>query len=50
VNEPTAEGVEGSQEILRLVVQTAGRAYKPKCDRSGLTDFQFTRGYLGVTT
>jgi altronate dehydratase len=38
------------QEILQLLMRTAGRAYTPKCDRNGLTDFQFTRGYLGVTT
>jgi altronate dehydratase len=40
----------GFHAVHRLVVRTAGRSYTPKCDRVGLTDFQFTRGYLGVTS
>ena len=39
------------QEIRRLVLETAGRVnYRPKCSRAGWTDFQFTRGHLGVTS
>jgi altronate dehydratase len=38
------------QEVRRLVVETAGRVYRPKYSRLGLIDFQFTRGHLGVTS
>lgn len=37
-------------ELQRLLLRTASRESIPVNDRSGLTDFQFTRGYLGVTS
>ncbi|HVA89280.1 MAG TPA: UxaA family hydrolase [Chloroflexota bacterium] len=37
-------------ELLRLVVSVASRAYVPKLHAQGNTDFQLTRGPLGVST
>lgn len=37
------------QQVLELVLQTAGRAYAPKLCAQGNTDFQITRGFLGVS-
>lgn len=38
------------RELRRLLLRTASRVHRPVSDRNGLTDFQFTRGYLGVTS
>jgi hypothetical protein len=37
------------EEILNLVCDTASHTYQPKLWTQGNTDFQVTRGYLGVS-
>lgn len=44
------DATDSGLELRRLLFRTAGRDYTPVNDRSGLTDFQFTRGRLGVTS
>lgn len=44
------EAVDPGAELRQLLFRTASRDYTPVNDRSGLTDFQFTRGHLGVTS
>lgn len=38
-----------AEQMLNLVTQVAGRAYAPKLFAQGNTDFQMTRGWLGVS-
>jgi altronate dehydratase len=38
-----------TEEILRIVAAVASREYTPKLFEAGNTDFQFTRGLLGVS-
>jgi hypothetical protein len=38
-----------AHEILRAVAAVASREYTPKLFEAGNTDFQFTRGLLGVS-
>jgi altronate dehydratase len=44
------EAMEVGVGLRQLLLRTVGREYIPVNDRSGLTDFQFTRGRLGVTS
>jgi hypothetical protein len=43
------DSVRWSEEILRLIVETAGRQYIPKLYQQGNIDFQVTRGLLGIS-
>jgi hypothetical protein len=38
-----------SQRILEMIGEVASRRYTPKLYGTGNTDFQFTRGLLGVS-
>jgi hypothetical protein len=37
------------EEILHLVLDVASRTYRPKLWAQGYTDFQMTRGLLGIS-
>ncbi len=44
------DGADGwAEALLRLVLRVAGREYTPRLNARGNTDFQFTRGLLGVS-
>jgi altronate dehydratase len=50
VIEPEKLGpAEISEQLLHLVCDTASHTYQPKLWTQGNTDFQVTRGYLGVS-
>jgi hypothetical protein len=38
-----------TERLLELVLRVAGREYTPRLFERGNTDFQFTRGLLGVS-
>ncbi len=42
-------GGDWAAELLGAILGVAGRAYTPKLNARGNTDFQFTRGLLGVS-
>jgi hypothetical protein len=46
LGENPAENVDG---ILRLILSVASRTCTPRANIQGNTDFQFTRGLLGVS-
>jgi altronate dehydratase len=47
--EPDAAPARIAEDLLRLLCETASRAYEPRCGAAGNTDFQMTRGLLGVS-
>jgi hypothetical protein len=46
--EPSEPG-DKLDRMLERVLQVASRVYRPKAFASGNTDFQMTRGWLGVS-
>ena len=44
-----APGADWAADLLRAILGVAGREYTPKLNARGNTDFQFTRGLLGVS-
>ena len=45
----TGESDEWTGAMLRAILGVAGREFAPKLNVRGNTDFQFTRGLLGVS-
>ena len=43
----TADGL--SEALLQLIVRVASRQYVPRLYEAGNTDFQLTRGWLGLS-
>ena len=46
----TGDPVADARELARLIAATASRAFQPRAVAEGLSDFQLTRGLLGVST
>lgn len=42
-------GSDGARQMLDLLVRTLGREYRPRLNVMGNTDFQITRGLMGVS-
>jgi hypothetical protein len=50
VIEPGNRGPEQiADQVLHLVLDVASRGYQPKLFGQGATDFQVTRGFLGIS-
>lgn len=45
----TGKATQDTEVLFTLLTQTASRTYTPKASAIGNTDFQFTRGLLGVS-
>lgn len=45
----TAPSASWTDELLRLLLDTASRTYAPKLYAQGNTDFQVSRGLLGIS-